>query len=1191
MSNLDFEKIRQVYDTLAEATLENLVAVFTRKEDQELLLVYISENELPRNSFYRSIPLSHLYQQNLDQYNGPVLGFTALDLICDDVITKGLRFYRLSRLFHERDQHEELKRTRFRLAEFLWRLWEEQQENDSARGIRLIGKIIELALPTFLGRSWRIENLVAIIPPHDIGDLIHGQATLVYVDQLPPSDRLESRIIGLDDLMAAQLSPEDWLIAPEEIRYFNRRISPLTGRFLEIRDLLRAGEPRKAGCMTASQQSFRATVQNLARLCEEKARIFGSQDWHKAAFSLMAEFWLSAEETDDLIAILPDKDFERFAQFGTSRRYFRWLPESVMGQENRDGAVQNLHVDEFLRDLKHCGPYVATYPVLHELVKSCSGKCWLNLSSVLWKANHSHSVARTSLVYARALVNEESEKRQRMKIPLEGVSDLAARACVISGLSDPWDWPRSRYHQFIKSAFQNLTEAMKRLTESGKPPQLYFYRMQEAWFSCSLSEEDGKIEQRVYEWVNQGNRFLEDTKSNQSQQERRREADRLVRIGETIQSILAGMGQPELAKRALRGRPPSNARPVFQSLHKSVDLIADLETPSSLFYKHLSELLHLLEPMQIASREEPDVDERIQVMEETCRKLEMSRHLIFALPHETAVLNFLYRHVLQQTEELIDRLQTSADLQCEPLNDELPISKFSPVKFLLKNIGSAPVYDVGVSLFVPNTFEFKGESPVKKLGKLDANEEKEVTYQIMPRIGGDLVLHLTLTGFNESGKRYEFQPKDFRVPVKNPDSRPFRPKPNPYQYGSPIQNSNLFFGRAGELQDLLSQLVSDTCQSVVIRGPRRTGKTSLLNMIEVIIKNKPGARARFQVVPEWEPRLNLIRTASLDLSEIVYASEHLDIELFFRTILRKIGLGLNLSESRVNEIVYHFDSLSGYTVNMRVKNALRLISQGLEPEQRVILLLDEFDRVFDQVVEGEQFLGLLRPIIQEVQWITWILTSAETLYRHVQSYGSPFFNLFKIVNLKDLSREDTKRLIEEPSATSDITFLPDGINQIFDLTRGHPYFIQLLCSAIVVEMNKVKTNFVSYDLVQEVMKKTIASNQASKDHFRYLWDSAKGMIRLILTILSDVSEPLSREQLFARAEVEIRSHPDIPLERLNEFSESLNLLEEVLGAIKEEHGQYSFSRPLFERWFRAKNRQEKSNGGGLLAQSLEALRH
>jgi hypothetical protein len=787
-------------------------------------------------------------------------------------------------------------------------------------------------------------------------------------------------------------------------------------------------------------------------------------------------------------------------------------------------------------------------------------------------------------------VNEASEKRQRMKIPLEGVSDLAARACVISGLSDPWDWPRSRYHQFIKSAFQNLTDAMKRLIESAKPPRLYFYGMQQAWFSCGLSEEDGKIEQQVSEWVNLGNRFLEDTKGDQSQQEHRQEADRLVRIGETIQSILAGLGQPELAKRALRGGPPPNARPVLQSLHRSVDLIANLETPSSLFYKHLRELLQVLEPMQIASREEPDVDERTQVMEETCRKLEMTRRLTFALPHETAVLNFLYQSALQQTRDSIDRLQTSADMQCEPLNDRVVIDKFSPVKFRLKNIGSAPAYDVGVSLFVPDTFKFEGESPVQKLGKVDANEEKEVTYQIMPRIGKDLVLHLTLTGFNESGKRYQFQPRDFHISVITPDTSPFRPKPNPYQYGSPIKKSNLFFGRAGELQDMLSQLVSDSRQSVVVRGPRRTGKTSLLNMIEAIIQNEPGARARFQVVPEWEPRLNRIRTSPLDLSEIVYVSERFDIELFFRTMLRQIGESLSLSEPRINEIVYYFDSLSGYTVNKRVKNALRLISQGLEPDQRVILLLDEFDRVFDRVVEGEQFLGLLRPIIQEVQWITWILTSAETLYRHVQSYGSPFFNLFKIVNLEDLGHEDTRRLIEEPSATSDITFLPDGINQIFDYTRGHPYFIQLLCSEVVEEMNKVRTNFVSYDLVQEVMEKTIASNQAGEDHFRYLWDSATGMGRLILAILSDVSEPLSHEQLFARAEAEIKSHLDIPIERLSQFSEDLKLLKEVLGAIKDEHGQYMFSRPLFERWFRAKNRREKSNSGGLLAQSLEALR-
>ena len=45
----------------------------------------------------------------------------------------------------------------------------------------------------------------------------------------------------------------------------------------------------------------------------------------EAAYSLGTESWLAAEEADDLVAVLPDADFEAFVTKGSLRRVYRVL--------------------------------------------------------------------------------------------------------------------------------------------------------------------------------------------------------------------------------------------------------------------------------------------------------------------------------------------------------------------------------------------------------------------------------------------------------------------------------------------------------------------------------------------------------------------------------------------------------------------------------------------------------------------------------------------------------------------------------------------------------------------------------------------------------------------------------------------------------------------------------------------------
>lgn len=1177
MDTIKPEKIERIKKALHGAPLENLVAVFSHAADDALLLVYTSGAERARGAGFESISLEDLPRQSLDRYDGPILSFTALDLIRGDILAKGPGFYPLGKLFFERDCVSGLNRTRFNLAQFLWTIGSgAHTSNPEDWTRRMWSKTIELALPALID-NWPRENLVAIIPPGDLGEVLSGSATLVYAGATPAVDG-PARCIPLEQLAQVLLGPEPWIVAFEDLEYFDARLHSRSPRFMELRYFLHA---------PPSLVDYQATLQCLARHCLAQAD--ERRDWRALALSLASEYWLSRPDayTDDLIAIVPDADVENYLSTGASRRYFRRLPESVSNVP--DEPVINLPLDRLFHDLSvktASTRYAQSYAVLRGWIDTNAGAQWGDLSSILWKAGHLHSIGRTGFVYARDLVKVGTGQRERHSIRLEQVADLAMRACVIHGLLNPWDWPQSRAQQHLEGAYQTLLQALDVLSTSGREPDDSCYQMLRAWFGSALAPPN-EIERRVRAWVDAGNRFMDESRemgAGSVQTEWLEQARRLVLIGEAILDILGSGGYPGVLDRALRLEPEQRSLLIPKNLREATNPIWKLDTPSALFYKHLQNLKRVLEPLQIASQQQGRVDERIRIMEQATDELIEACHLIFAQPHEERVLQFLYKRVLDETRERIARLKTSALLQCDLLTDNVPIHRASPVTFRLTNIGPVAARNVEATLLASETFEVRGESPMRKIGDLDTNQPQELTFTIYARVDQDLILRLMLSGHDEE-QTYSFGQKEARVTVVSLDQGPFQRKSNPYIYGAPIQHSQSFYGRSAELLTILDSLVGSGQQNFVLRGPRRTGKTSLLFMLKAAIENDREARLRFQIAPEWESRLDRMHPLSLNLQGIDLLGGRLDSTSFFAALLPRLGQAAGWKEAQTRELREQFDALRVYGLGQQVREVLNHFVEQLEPDHRVVILLDEFDLV--SVLEDKAFLGFLRAIVQEYQrWITWILASAVGLYRDVQAYESPFFNLFKPINLGDLSFEEARRLVLTPVEYLNLQFLPEAVNAIYQITRGHPYFLQLLCSEIIQEVNREQTNYVTFELVEKVVQAIIRPGQAAEDHFHYLWDTATEMGQLVLALLNASREPLTRGELGAQVERAAALHGALaPGWVARQLDESCKWLAQVLEAIGTDNRErYLLRRPLFARWF-----AEKSKHANLLEEAQLAV--
>lgn len=1185
MNGVEIEKVRQIKEILRDSELRNLVAVFSRSSGDEILRVYISAKDVPDDSVSRTATLGELPFYNLQSYKGPVLGFTALDVVYD-TLTKGPRFYPLAKLFRELGRADELDETLYNLACFLLRHGSENKRADAdpLRAARLGGKVVELALPALLAK-WPAENLVAIIA-HDLERFLSGVASLIYVGPAPASDGSISTL-ALEDLPALPLPAGEWIVAFRDLSYFNPRIAPLSNNFLELRPFLRGSARRNA---------YPETLRRLAGHCFRKAVSDADAQGEDCAFSLACEYSLLSAEIDDLLAIQPASDFESFLATGQSRRYYRHLPEAL--DLRPEDVVENYSIKSLPEGLRRgLGARVFCYPALREAVETGGGR-FQNLGGVLWNLGKVMALARASSTYAKDLIADE-DGRERLSISLRDVADMATRACVVYGLSNPWDSPAGQHDQLLRRAYENLVEALERLRDSPEEWHESFRSVRSDWYRfyelCSKStyteEEEEEVLARVRRMVERGGEFLEESselEAEQSQRELRLQAERCVLFGRAILELHQSENRPDTVARVLEREPSRHPQTVTQELYQAANLTVMTEMPSGLCYKHLINLRLILESLQPPPDREGEVKERIRIARKAAWQIEQEASLLFTQTHEVTLLRSLFTFVLDNTRRYIESLETSSHLRCDLFNESLTTQRSSRLTFQVRNVGAVAARNVKVSLQASNYFRVEGGPLVRPIGDLDVNQTQDVVYEIYPLGDQPLLLTLTLTAGREGEPKDKFEKQFGPLHVKREVNAEFQLVDNPYTSGMPIQQSDSFFGRSREVLNVIADLAGSARQNVVVRGPRRSGKTSLLLMVDAILKNAENAREHFHVPQAWEPSLNDMTPVFVDLLRLGPPTQRVESVDFFRHLLSTLGMKLGWDVAAINKLLRHFDDLRGHVLSTRVSSCLELVKQSLRPELQVVILLDEFDLVS----EDDAVLNLLRPIIaEEQQWLKWVICTTTALFKQALAKNSPFFNIFGIIQLKELDRDTAKRLIKELSERVGLEFDDEAVNEIYSYTSGHPYFIQILCREIVSEVNHLQFKYVSYDVAAQVIKRVISLDGATDFHCRYLWQTATGVGQLILAILSRAREPMSQEQLNSQVKEALSGLGEAARAWGSvHFNEALRWLREITEAItSDDFGRFKFSRELFAEWFREKDGNENWMGTALNKINADAM--
>jgi len=261
---------------------------------------------------------------------------------------------------------------------------------------------------------------------------------------------------------------------------------------------------------------------------------------------------------------------------------------------------------------------------------------------------------------------------------------------------------------------------------------------------------------------------------------------------------------------------------------------------------------------------------------------------------------------------------------------------------------------------------------------------------------------------------------------------------NPYKVGPPVTGTD-FYGR--------TELLSKVCQAlirsnvVLLQGQRRIGKTSFLQRLPNFLSNQAGqARLILPMVPvafeiqeylQVPPLLPIIFDIQRYVQDTLpHFQQHLA-----NTIAKEIQLPVpSLSEWESNPILFRDVWLPQVFE--------RLGKKGL------VIIVDEFDNLGEQTANraNEELVPFLGQLVAGEQRLKWIFTVGRHIGRLPIQYD-PIVSPAVQFRLSFLSKQEAEKLIINP-ASELLTYEPNAIERIYQLTSGHPHLTQALCSEV-----------------------------------------------------------------------------------------------------------------------------------------------
>ncbi|EKD72941.1 MAG: hypothetical protein ACD_45C00507G0006 [uncultured bacterium] len=252
---------------------------------------------------------------------------------------------------------------------------------------------------------------------------------------------------------------------------------------------------------------------------------------------------------------------------------------------------------------------------------------------------------------------------------------------------------------------------------------------------------------------------------------------------------------------------------------------------------------------------------------------------------------------------------------------------------------------------------------------------------------------------------------------------------------------------------------------ILLASPRRYGKTSLaLNTIQQTkipyaqidlfsaVDEQDIERCILKGIGKLISRMESVPKRALALASEIFDSSHI------RAVLSKVGVSIEISKRKEKPAYHVLDMLE------------RLERLAKKTDKKIILFFDEFQCI-GEISPDHAMESVLRQVAQLTQSISFIFSGSNRhlLHELFDDRNRPFYKLCERITLERISQEAYAKHIQKVALKIWKTALSQTVlDTLFNYSECHPYYMNLLCSRLLLASRAPTSDLVEKNWFQYV---------------------------------------------------------------------------------------------------------------------------
>ena len=264
---------------------------------------------------------------------------------------------------------------------------------------------------------------------------------------------------------------------------------------------------------------------------------------------------------------------------------------------------------------------------------------------------------------------------------------------------------------------------------------------------------------------------------------------------------------------------------------------------------------------------------------------------------------------------------------------------------------------------------------------------------------------------------------------------------NPFTYGG-IVTGKQFCNRTREIKELVRAV--NNGEKLFIYGERRIGKTSLLRKVAAQLEDDKTIAILINV---WKC-VDTMDFVNICATEIAKAEGSAGVLKRIRRLFDGISPAVTIGDDGKPSL--SFQRSAGRLSSDQLENVLKATWKIADSnkDKRLLVVFDEFQQV--RLLNDERIERLLRSVVQERSDIAWFFCgSREHLIKQMfLDSNSPLYRSAGHYPIETIANEHWKEFIHNKFKSTGRDIPNAVILKLLDITSGHPFYTQLLCSSL-----------------------------------------------------------------------------------------------------------------------------------------------